>query len=697
MTGPDVAGLPMPEYLRQDLESRLASLETALLAQGVVKHIAHAIAKGFNEALHPRGRDGQFIETDGHVSGDFRDGNGNSISMPDAKIIGFKSVGATKDDPFVLVEGKGPDGKPVRAIARASEITASRVKARLDDQISIDYTSPSSVAASQQITTKAIRVHSVEEALTELAKGHKVELEHREDINILVEKMAAIAKEARDRGEQAPEYNLCDVTIADRSLFCENSKGIPRLRMPQLSGTPKLGSKADALPKDAKGRVDLSQKFREHLERTGAKITRGKMQASHLKASQNELDGPTVGRIAAGLDERPVIDPMFVSSDDYIVDGHHRWAASFVHDEDMELPVDKTDLPILDLLAEAVRFADDWGIEPQDIGSRERAKARADSPFPEWDPRSDPEFMARYPKWDEDSARVEAAQKKGLEAGLDTEAQFDRLDDIPGKYTQERTAEHIKLINHFLDRPKVKHEKKLLFIGGLPGSGKTTLLNSEIGQEKIGVNLDEYVIVNPDEVKAMMFEMGMYPDYSDIGLLSEGEAATLTHEESSYLSKIILKRAIADGMNVVVDTSLKKPEQFQLLDEHLGPLDQTGWETTLVLVDVPAEVAMQRAIKRYYDGEKRYTPLDFISLMRMDDGTSAPRSSYDAVKGLATRSFLFDNSNGPRLVESTKKKKSTIDTSQIGPSAPSAPSASAPSAPATPSAPAADVAAPAPV
>ena len=55
-------------------------------------------------------------------------------------------------------------------------------------------------------------------------------------------------------GKDAPDYDLCQVTVADTNMFCleslqtkEYPEGIPRVEMPQLSGTPVPGSQADAL------------------------------------------------------------------------------------------------------------------------------------------------------------------------------------------------------------------------------------------------------------------------------------------------------------------------------------------------------------------------------------------------------------------------------------------------------------------
>jgi hypothetical protein len=64
---------------------------------------------------------------------------------------------------------------------------------------------------------------------------------------------------------------------------------------------------------------------------------------------------------------------LFVSKDNYIVDGHHRWAATIGVDyedgkDDLKMPVQRIDMDIIDILLEANRFADEWGIPQAKMG-----------------------------------------------------------------------------------------------------------------------------------------------------------------------------------------------------------------------------------------------------------------------------------------------------------------------------------------
>ena len=82
--------------------------------------------------------------------------------------------------------------------------------------------------------------------------------------------------------------------------------GIPRKRMPQI--------KEQDYPE-----------FLKYLEENGVTITRGRLPANQLKPVQKEFSDKGVMKALLKRDnEKPII----ASSDNYIIDGHHRWLAA---------------------------------------------------------------------------------------------------------------------------------------------------------------------------------------------------------------------------------------------------------------------------------------------------------------------------------------------------------------------------------
>lgn len=160
------------------------------------------------------------------------------------------------------------------------------------------------------------------------------------------------------------EINLCDINVAgSKTLFCQTNKKITRINMPQLSGQPQKGSPGDilinnkdlsalktqnkkleevvrenhdkiVLKANASGEVDAAEYFKKYLEKNGLSIKRTKLPAAELQATQSELVPIKINQMwwALELGEcnkyySGIVDPIFVSKDNYVLDGHHRWAA----------------------------------------------------------------------------------------------------------------------------------------------------------------------------------------------------------------------------------------------------------------------------------------------------------------------------------------------------------------------------------
>jgi hypothetical protein len=196
----------------------------------------------------------------------------------------------------------------------------------------------------------------------------------KEAYTILTE-LAKMANEAKAKGTDAPNYDFCKVSIPGTNLFCGDSKGIPRKKMPQFSGEPTPGSPADSRPKNKKGEVDGTDDFIKHMEAKGIKIEERQVLASELRASQNELVGEKVAGMMTNEDFNPAGEPIFVSRDGYVIDGHHRWAAQVGRDledgniGDLPLNVRVVDMDIEEVLDEANKFASEFGIAPKTAGN----------------------------------------------------------------------------------------------------------------------------------------------------------------------------------------------------------------------------------------------------------------------------------------------------------------------------------------
>jgi hypothetical protein len=230
--------------------------------------------------------------------------------------------------------------------------------------------------------TNPIRTSDPLEAVKALQDGKYVELESVDQVATLLNELADIAQEAKAAGAQAENYDLCLVSVPDTNLFCAEAKGIPRIQMPQLGGIPIPGSKADELPKNDGGEVDIGPAFIEYLRAKGVTVEEKRRKASHLKASQSELVGAKVAGMMKWMESgddnanRTIRESaIFTTTDGYVVDGHHRWASVVGLDaqegdiDDLDMPVREIDMDIMDVLQEANDFAISMGVPPQAAGA----------------------------------------------------------------------------------------------------------------------------------------------------------------------------------------------------------------------------------------------------------------------------------------------------------------------------------------
>lgn len=205
----------------------------------------------------------------------------------------------------------------------------------------------------------------------------------RSKVSMKIDELAQLADEAKAKGEAAPNYNLCEITIPGTNIYCEGNKGIERAKMPQFKGTPVPGSPAARLPKDGKGEVDTEPIFRKQLKEEGIAITPKEIYSDNLKATQSELVGAKVAGMTKALEANPnnpgITAPIFVSNDNYVIDGHHRWAAVTSYAIKNGLPkkmkVEVIDLPIEEAIKKSNDFADMIGIAQKAAKTEEKKEA----------------------------------------------------------------------------------------------------------------------------------------------------------------------------------------------------------------------------------------------------------------------------------------------------------------------------------
>lgn len=98
---------------------------------------------------------------------------------------------------------------------------------------------------------------------------------------------------------------------------------------------------------------DKIAEFLAWLESKGVQIRLGQKAVGGLKATQKDINSAKVEALRGSGVGGP---PILISADDYILDGHHRWAALLVEDPLLLIRVIKVNLPIKLLLEVGLEF-----------------------------------------------------------------------------------------------------------------------------------------------------------------------------------------------------------------------------------------------------------------------------------------------------------------------------------------------------
>lgn len=161
------------------------------------------------------------------------------------------------------------------------------------------------------------------------------------------------------------DFNIAPLIYAEFEMD-EHALDIRRSQMPQLKGFPSEDSLASRMQRKHNGKVDLNDDFLAYLMRCDVKLESCLMSCLDIKPVQSELVASQIAVNFATKLKKKLKKMYLVSSDGYLLDGHHGWATCLiegrVNNSFPDLAVMKIDLPIGDLLRVAKLFTDKMGI-----------------------------------------------------------------------------------------------------------------------------------------------------------------------------------------------------------------------------------------------------------------------------------------------------------------------------------------------
>ncbi|MFI2077684.1 zeta toxin family protein [Streptomyces triculaminicus] len=194
-----------------------------------------------------------------------------------------------------------------------------------------------------------------------------------------------------------------------------------------------------------------------------------------------------------------------------------------------------------------------------------------------------------------------------------------------GEWTLERMRLHRAIMTEAKEnvagRPRDGHA--VLMTAGPPGAGKGTSLalletrqgdRTELGQalaDAHGVDLSNYVTLNPDDFKEAIIRHGGAPALSAEARqlpggreLAPAELAALVHRESAYLQDEFEMWARAQGHNLIYDGTMKNLPKTEAM---LGDLAREGYGQRVVLsVEVPLQTSLEQNALRWQQDRVKF-------------------------------------------------------------------------------------------
>jgi predicted ABC-type ATPase len=222
------------------------------------------------------------------------------------------------------------------------------------------------------------------------------------------------------------------------------------------------------------------------------------------------------------------------------------------------------------------------------------------------------------------------------------------------QFTKERAQMHEQIIKDAVSGVPSSDEPVFTMLGGGPAAGKSTFVR------ETGMIADrtQAVHVNADEFKEGLPEYNLMRNaYSDNDFFN---AAGFSHEESSYLSELARKNALANSKSVVLDgTGNGNYEKFA---GKINEAKSRGYTVEGNYVTVPTDVAVTRSFNRSLkQSERRFVPQNIVEGTHGAVSRTFPRAVDD---GLFDRFSLWDTSSsgGPKIIlEGTGRSATIID------------------------------------
>jgi hypothetical protein len=213
------------------------------------------------------------------------------------------------------------------------------------------------------------------------------------------------------------------------------------------------------------------------------------------------------------------------------------------------------------------------------------------------------------------------------------------------KFTREREALHNEIIKDYTKAPIINNGE-IFMTGGAPANGKSTVIDKGL----LPYDAEKIMVVDSDRIK------GYLPEYQKMVRVNDTAAAAVAHEESSYLSKKIINKAIQDDTDFVLDGV--GDGEYSSLTDKIKVFKSTGKRVRADYVTLDTDLSVKLATARAQK-TGREVPLKYILDMNREISKLVPKLIEDKI--LDQLNLWDTNINGnPRLILTQKDGKLTI-------------------------------------
>jgi predicted ABC-type ATPase len=226
-----------------------------------------------------------------------------------------------------------------------------------------------------------------------------------------------------------------------------------------------------------------------------------------------------------------------------------------------------------------------------------------------------------------------------------TQWKADESDRYVGDFVEERKLENLRyptayvparqkvqdeIIQDVVRSGKISAKPRIIFTAGAYGAGKSTVLDA---LERTGYyDGKTFLRIDPDAIKEKI------PEYAHLKAVNPSMAPTLVHRESTYIADLAFERALAQGKDVILDSSLKDTDHYRALIERIRKI-YPHYQIEIVAV----EASRNRVLQAYEERAQktgRVIPADQI-----DESIEKSMASVDALTNDVDRVLKISNEN----------------------------------------------------